>query len=394
MRGLRYVSSAGWGGYELAAQGYLRALVGAGLAVEWVPIFLGRKGWRTARTPARARKRLAPFVDPRDREGCDFGMWAQDLIGRDVEPDATVLHTVPELWPDRLGRGQMNVGNTVWETDRLPKQWPSLFAQVDRLIVPSRFNADLVDRAGVDTPTEVVPHILTARREEPDPDDIACFRRERGIPPDHRVVYCTDAWNARKAPWKTITCFLRAFTGREPVTLVLKTTATGPRSALDHGRHPTSDLVAELVARTTDPAHIVVIDDAIGPTDMEMLHHAADCYLSLSHGEGFGLGPFHAAAAGNPVVTVRWGGVLDFLTPDWPYLVDCDPVPVMNAGGLPSYQPDQNWASADLDHAIELIRAVIDDPERARARVAPTIEWLRSAFSLEAVGPRLVDAIT
>ena len=52
-------------------------------------------------------------------------------------------------------------------------------------------------------------------------------------------------------------------------------------------------------------------------TDTEMhslyKHPKIDAFVSLPHGEGFGLPLFEAAYSGLPVVTVGWSGQLDFL---------------------------------------------------------------------------------
>ena len=33
-----------------------------------------------------------------------------------------------------------------------------------------------------------------------------------------------------------------------------------------------------------------------------------------------------------------------------------------------SYSPDQQWAAPDLDHAVDVLRAVVADPDAARTR--------------------------
>ena len=286
------------------------------------------------------------------------------------------------------------IGNTVWETDRLPHHWPALLNEVDQIIVPSQFNAKIFSRAGLDPPIAVVPHIRVCEPAPADDETIASFRMRYGIEPGNRVVYCIDAWNQRKAPWTTINTFLRAFTSRDPVTLVFKTSAAGPRSAVDPTESRTRDLVAELVASVRDPAEVVVIAEQISAADLEILHQIGDCYLSMSHGEGFGVGPFDAAAAGNPVVVAGWGGTLDYLTSAWPFLLDIELVPVMNVRGLPSYDAGQRWASPASDQAVEFLRDVVTDPVPAREHVSVIAGRIRHDFSVEAVAPRLVAAIT
>lgn len=58
---------------------------------------------------------------------------------------------------------------------------------------------------------------------------------------------------------------------------------------------------------------MVFVPDELSDEDMGPLHLAGDAFISLTRGEGFGVGAFEAAAAGKPVIMTGWGGRLDFL---------------------------------------------------------------------------------
>ena len=100
------------------------------------------------------------------------------------------------------------------------------------------------------------------------------------------------------------------------------------------------------------------------------LHTRGDCFVSLSHGEGWHIGAFDAAAYGNPVVMTGWGGQLAYLDPDASFLVDYELEPVRHVDTL-TYSPDQHWATPRLDHAAALLREVAADIGAARERAAP-----------------------
>jgi hypothetical protein len=105
------------------------------------------------------------------------------------------------------------------------------------------------------------------------------------------------------------------------------------------------------------------------------------------------LGPFRAAAAGTPVIITGWGGHLDYLGADWPYLIDFELTPVMDALGRGSYLPTQRWASPRIEHAVELIREVHRDRDRARARAGELGRRIRAEFSEQVIGQRLVAVL-
>jgi glycosyltransferase involved in cell wall biosynthesis len=138
---------------------------------------------------------------------------------------------------------------------------------------------------------------------------------------------------------------------------------------------------------------VVLIDYEMTTVEIDLLHCTGDCYLSLAHSEGWGLSVFDAAASGNPVIVTGWGGHLDFLGDRWPYLIDFEMAPVMDAQGRGSYLPTQNWAAPSIDHAVRLIREVYENPEAARRHAAARAGRIAEEFGQEAVGKRLLGVI-
>jgi glycosyltransferase involved in cell wall biosynthesis len=102
---------------------------------------------------------------------------------------------------------------------------------------------------------------------------------------------------------------------------------------------------------------------------IDLIHALGDCFVSLSHGEAWGLGAFEAATRGTPVITTAWGGHLDYLGDDWPGAVRCRlaPAPVWPPY-QPSYFPSQRWAEPDLDAAARLLR--LHERDRAPMQLA------------------------
>jgi hypothetical protein len=93
------------------------------------------------------------------------------------------------------------------------------------------------------------------------------------------------------------------------------------------------------------------------------------------------------------VVITGWGGHLDYLGADWPYLIDFELTPVIDALGRQSYLPTQRWAAPRMDHAVELIREVYRDQNRARDRGRALGHRIRRDFAERVVGQRLVELL-
>ena len=129
---------------------------------------------------------------------------------------------------------------------------------------------------------------------------------------------------------------------------------------------------------------------------MDAIHTAGDCFVSLSKGEGWGLGAFDAGLHGLPVILSRWGGPDDYLPADWPLALDHTLVPT-GADRLDDWtrpDPRERWARPDPAHAIELLRWVNDNRSEASTLGAELGSNLRTLFAREIISAQLVDALS
>lgn len=141
-----YVSFAEATGYGLSAQANMLALLDMGVEVCWLPLFRSPQGLTplSDSTHCRELERLKE-----NHAGAGFftmmpRTWEQSLFDR---ADAVIHHVVPEVWESHLHRNSVNIGYTVWETDRLPAHWPRLCKPMKRILVPSEFSKNTFSRA-------------------------------------------------------------------------------------------------------------------------------------------------------------------------------------------------------------------------------------------------------
>jgi len=345
-------------GYGVAAQRCIAALEESGLAVSWTP-FVSGPDWRLGYEPAAGS--------------------GQQHAG------VVVAHLVAEYLPLIRARcpDAFLVAHTVWDTTRIPQHWIECLSEADLIVVPSRFSAAAIDGCAVTAPIEVVPHIAPPTTPAPPADAWP------EIPEDVVVFYTIAEWNERKAPFRAVEAYLRAFTSRDRVLLVVKTSHFDRRSAPTGmpsaaGKGTSAWALARLLASHADPPAVMLITRVLGEDEICALHRRGDCYVSLARGEGWGLGAFDAAAHGNPVVTTRFGGQLDYLG-DSRLLVRFELVPVHDPAGFPSYAPDQRWAEPDVDHAASLMREVAADPRRAALCARPIAARIHRRYNASAV---------
>jgi glycosyltransferase involved in cell wall biosynthesis len=116
-------------------------------------------------------------------------------------------------------------------------------------------------------------------------------------------------------------------------------------------------------------------------------------YISLCRSEGWGLGAFNAAALGKPVIMTGFGGQLDYLLPEYAYLVDYTLVPVEDSNGRPSYCKDQRWAEPSLSHASILMRHVFENREAAKERGQRLASYILATFDNKRTIDRLINLL-
>jgi hypothetical protein len=373
--GIKYVSLHEASGYGLAARGYLAGLLEAAVPLTWTPMTGGHRGSPFYYQPFGESRIGDPLLDP--------------VCNKPIDYDKVILHLVPEYIPDwrRREAGKTLTGISVWETSRLPRHWPDLLNQLDALIVPCHWNKQVYAESGVRIPIHVVPHIL----EPTPPSSAASFaENSRG----RFVFYSIGPWTARKAPWNTIRAYLDAFTSADPVLLLLKTSSRDfTRSRLGQRLFTTRHSLRKLMSRYANPAPIEIIDKTLTGEEMAEFHRQGNCFASLCHSEGWGLGSFEAATMGNPVLITGYGGQLDYLPSDRAYLVDYHLVPVQDSNGQGSYTEDQEWAEPSVEHASRLMRKVFEKPHEAQANASILAQEIQTRFSQQAVTRQLIERI-
>ncbi len=389
LKGIKYLSYVDSGGYSSAAMAYINGLSNAGMPLTWMPFVFGQYCY----IPWTSDKNALPLEVNNEKNSVDT--LATRLFGaihKQLNYDTVLMHTQPEYWSNYWEQGKRRVGYTVWETDHIPRHWTPLLNTAERIIVPCRFNVDVFQGNGVKCPISIVPHIYRIPYDV-SIEEIAAFRRQLGIRDDQFVFYSINAWTARKAMWETVTAFLEAFSASESVVFVIKTDAAGVRNEDATEITPTPRIIAELCAGRRQIPEIKLICRQMSLREIDILHRIGNCYISLTHSEGWGLGAFDATGIGNPVIITGWGGHLDYLPVNYFGLVDYRLVPVRDRLGSHSYETRQHWAEAEREHAVHLMREIFRDPAANQSIAGQSQDHIRATFSESSVIKLFIEAL-
>ena len=316
------------------------------------------------------------------------GKVMKSLVNQRIDYNIVIIHTTPEFWRERKEKGVVNVGYTIWETSLLHPDWKNYINQnVQKVLVGCEWNVEVFKNSGVEVPVGVVPHGINMERfDNPAPYNIA------GINKDTFVFYSIFQWTERKNPLAMIKAFWHAFQGNENVALVLKAYRGDYSEVEKQGIRDTIKKLKDVTPMDKYPK-ILLIPNMLSDEEIYGLHTRGDCYVSLDRGEGFGLSPFFAGAAGNPIIVTGWGGTTEYAKPDNSYLVDYILEPVYGMPWSPWYRGDQLWAYPNVSRAAELMRHVYNNRDEARTRGAKLREYISNNFTWDNIGDRIISEL-
>ena len=367
IKGIRYTGPIfDNSGYARACRGNILALHHAGVPITLNPISF---------------EKLRPDLGTE-------GKLLESLINKPIEFNYNIIHTTPEFWEKHKNPNVKNIGYTIWETTKLHPDWPKYINKsVDKVLVGSEWNVGVFKDSGVIVPVGVVPHGISKKEY-----DGVVAHNISGVNDDAFMFYSIFQWTERKHPLAMIKTYYHAFSGNDDVVLVLKTYRSDYSDA-EKGAIRTTLQRLKIIMPMDHYPKIVLIPDILTESEIAALHKRGDCYVSLDRGEGFGLSPFQAGAAGNPIIVTNFGGTTEYAKEDNSYLVDYQLTPVYGMPWSPWYKGDQCWAEPSITHGSELMKHVYNNREEAITKGKKLQNYIYENFSWECIAERLIKEL-
>lgn len=300
---------------------------------------------------------------------------------QNLDYNINLIHINADHLPDvaeNLGRnalsGRYNIGYWAWEMPEFPDQWLDSFNLLDEVWVPSTFVNRAVAAASP-VPVITIPHII-------EPNMIGANKYSRawfGINRSAFVflsLFDTHSISMRKNPFGSIAAFKKAFApSDQSVQLIIK---------VNNADKP---ICKELTMCIEEHQNILVLKNYFDREQVDSLINSADCYVSLHHAEGFGLGPAEAMAMGKVAMLTDWSGNREYMHSD-----NCIPISyVLKKLGKDygPYDASQYWAIPNLDHASAEMKDLVNNPERVRTLGKKAAYTISDEFSATAIGRRM-----
>lgn len=296
---------------------------------------------------------------------------------KNIPNQVNIFHSIPHLYKRPL-KSKLHVGFAIYETITVPEAWSNSMNSMDRLLTASEFNKSVFEKSGVIRPITVVPHCFDNR----------LFNAS--VKPNGRYAKTTflsiGTWKKRKN-WETlIKAFYDAFESKNNVCLLIKT----DRPQELHSMVARIKRTCEWRSKSTAPIYAEESNGCVFE-DIPSIMKKGDIYISPSLGEGFGLPGLHAMALGMPVITVRFGGALEYAKPDYcTYIEPSGYKEHLDLDGLPQFRKSI-WPIIKINSIRDAMIDVWQNYPTAKVKAA--YDFVHNNFTYEAIGPKFVEAL-
>lgn len=187
------------------------------------------------------------------------------------------------------------------------------------------------------------------------------------------------------------TAFRELPENRRPA-LILKSSGAG-FSIMD--REEILAKIRALTKRFRNAPNIYLLHGELTDEEMNELY----CYgsvkvlVSFTKGEGFGRPLLEFTTTGKPVICSNWSGPVDFLLPQYSFLLPGELTQIDDSAINEFLVKNSSWFSVNYPHAIEILRAVFKDYQKAKERGTKQREHTLSNFTLKHMTEKLISII-
>ncbi|MBS4192693.1 glycosyltransferase [Bacillus sp. FJAT-49705] len=239
--------------------------------------------------------------------------------------------------------------NTVWETPKLPKCWPTIINKFDAVCVPCSQNIHAIKTSDVKIPAYLAPHGVDTIKYKPENKKFL-LKEAQG-----RFVFVSVFdFQHRKNPESLLEAYWKEFTARDNVILAIKTYGDSRDQIMRKIKK-----YKQKLGFASETAPLIFLTGILDDIQFRGFYTMGNVFVLPTRGEGVGIPFMEALSSGIPVITTGWGGQMDFINENNSFLVDYElsyPGISMNSENTISkiyrnlYEEEgQIWAEAKVD---------------------------------------------
>lgn len=332
----------------------------------------------------------------------------------DDQFDLFIHVTIPNEF-EKLGK--FNIGVTAGiETDRVSHVWVQKCQEMDMIVVPSEHSRKVLCDTEIEWENPRTKERGSFKLTKPvivcnEGVDTRIFHKwlegeqtpllpQVDFKPDFNFLH-VGQWGRggfgedRKNVALLVKYFIETFKGRDDVGLVLKLNmARNSTIDYDHTLNRLREIKQNWKPEEVPPIYLLHGNLSDGEMSALYNHPKIKAFISLTHGEGYGLPLIEAAACGLPILATNWSGHLDFLNKGKFSAIkyDMKVIPDVAVWGDILIKGSR-WAEVQEEDVKHRMKKIVSSYSIPKEWAKDLAEKIKEEFDLSVVCQNFVDTI-
>lgn len=295
-------------------------------------------------------------------------------------PDVSIRNTYP-LCIDGM-RGRYRFVCFAWEETKIPDSWVSMFNQLDGVFAISNYVKGVLLSCGVTSPIRVIPLGIDFDLNRKSQIKIPITTNKKFI-----FLNVSSAF-PRKGLDILFDAYFNEFNEQDDVCLIIK--------SFPNIHNRTREILGNIKKKHSPEVHYIE-EENMPPETLISLYQSADCFVSPTRGEGFGLPVAEAMFYKVPVIVTDIGGHRDYCDSQTAILIPSKLVQSQSHLAVPG----SLWAEPsvkDLQFAMRRVYEEKTSPqineivEAAYRKVVTFCDWKASARKVISFIDEIIDS--
>jgi glycosyltransferase involved in cell wall biosynthesis len=201
--------------------------------------------------------------------------------------------------------------------------------------------------------------------------------------------------NDRKNVSGLVHTFLNTFKNKlKPPALILKTSITAPGITNVDELKKRIEMIKGMIDSKNLP-NIYILDGDLSDEEMNSLynHPKVKAHASFTRGEGYGRPLLEACISGKPIIASNWSGHLDFLHPDFNFLVGGELQPVDKSAANNWIRKESQWFTINYGEAGGILKWIYDNYKKGLEKSRKNRKYVKDNFTLDKMSSKLSEIL-
>lgn len=189
--------------------------------------------------------------------------------------------------------------------------------------------------------------------------------------------------------------FLNTFKNKKnKPALILKTSITAPGITNVHELRKRVEMIRGMVDSNNLP-NIYILDGDLSDEEMNSLynHPKVKAHVSFTRGEGYGRPLLEACVSGKPIIASNWSGHLDFLYPEYNFLIGGELQNVDPSAANDWIRNESKWFTINYGEAGGVMKWVYDNYKKAVEKSRKNRKYVKDNFTLDQMSSKLSEIL-